>query len=413
MSALPPRWIMHLDMDAFYAAVEQRDNPALRGLPVVVGAQPGGRGVVATCSYEARRFGIHSAMPINEANRRCPGAVYLRPRMAHYLEVARQIRAVMATCTPVVEPISIDEAFLDVSGLGHLIGPPELIGQRIKAAIRTAVGLTASVGIAPNRLVAKVASDFGKPDGLVVVPPEQVLDFLGGQPVGILRGVGSRTLPILKRLGLCTVADLRGLSLTQLQAHLGSRAATSLYQQARGIASNRVGERTARQSLSKETTFGVDVTDPGVLRDTLRELAGEVAAAARQEGIAGRTVTLKVRFRGFETHSRQRQLPRHSDDARTLFAAAWSLYEAGRWQGKPVRLIGLGIADLGPPEPVQPDLFDDAPEHPADSERERRLTVAVDRIHARFGAGALHRGLSITDPVDPARSLDETLEWPR
>ena len=161
---------MHLDMDAFYAAVEQRDHPALRGRPVVVGAQPGGRGVVATCSYEARRFGIHSAMPINEAHRRCPDAVYLRPRMAHYVEVARQIRAVMAACTPVVEPISIDEAFLDVSGLGPLIGPPETIGQQIKAAIRAAVGLTASVGIAPNRLVAKLASDVGKPDGLLVVP---------------------------------------------------------------------------------------------------------------------------------------------------------------------------------------------------------------------------------------------------
>ncbi len=408
MSAGPARWIMHLDMDAFYAAVEQRDNPALRGLPVVIGAQPGGRGVVATCSYEARRFGIHSAMPIDEAHRRCPDAVYLRPRMAHYLEVACQIRAVMATCTPVVEPISIDEAFLDVSGLGHLVGPPEIIGAQIKAAIRAAVGLTASVGIAPNRLVAKIASDFGKPDGLVVVPQEQVLDFLGGQPIGVLRGVGRRTLPILKRLGLSTVADLRRLSLTQLQAHLGPRAATNLYQQARGIASDRVGECTARQSLSKETTFGVDVTNPGVLRDTLRALAAEAAAAARQEGIAGRTVTLKIRFCGFETHTRQRRLPRHSDDARTPFAAAWSLYEAGHWQGKSVRLIGLGIADLGTPEPVQPDLFEGAAERPADSERERRLTVAVDRIHARFGAGALHRGLSVTEPVEQARRLDET-----
>jgi nucleotidyltransferase/DNA polymerase involved in DNA repair len=172
------------------------------------------------------------------------------PRMAHYLEVARRIRAVMATCTPVVESISIDEAFLDVSGLGHLVGPPEAIGRQIKAAIRDAVDLTASVGIGPNRLVAKIASDFGKPDGLVVVPPEQVLDFLGGQPVGILRGVGRRTLPILERLGLRTVADLRQLPLTQLQAQVGPRAATSLYQQARGIASDRVGERAARRSLS-------------------------------------------------------------------------------------------------------------------------------------------------------------------
>ncbi|WP_295443642.1 hypothetical protein [uncultured Thiodictyon sp.] len=150
------------------------------------------------------------------------------------------------------------------------------------------------------------------------------------------------------------------------------------------------------------------MTDPGVLRDTLRELAAEVAATARQEGIAGRTVTLKIRFCGFETHTRQRRLPRHSDDARTLFAAAWSLFEAGHWHGKPVRLIGLGIADLGAPEPVQPDLFDSAAERPTDSERERRLTVAVDRINARFGAGALHRGVSLTDPVDPVHSLDET-----
>ena len=245
---------------------------------MVVGAQPGGRGVVATCSYEARRFGIRSAMPINEAHRRCPEAAFIRPRMAHYLAVARQIRAVMATCTPVVEPISIDEAFLDVSGLGHLIGPPETIGSRIKAAIRAAVGLTASVGIGPNRLVAKIASDFGKPDGLIVVPPEQVLDFLGAQPVGVLRGVGAKTLPMLKRLGLGTVADLRRLSLAQLQALVGARAATSLYQQARGIASDRVGDAAARQSLSKETTFGVDVTDPRLLRDTLADLAAEVAA---------------------------------------------------------------------------------------------------------------------------------------
>ena len=413
MSTATPRWVMHLDMDAFYAAVEQRDDPTLRGRPVVVGAQPGGRGVVATCSYEARRFGIHSAMPINEAHRRCPDAVYLRPRMAHYLEVARQIRVVMAACAPVVEAISIDEAFLDVSGLGHLVGPPETIGRRIKEAIRAAVGLTASVGIGPNRLVAKIASDFGKPDGLIVVPPERVLDFLGGQPVGVLRGVGRRTLPLLTRLGLRTVADLRRLSLTRLQAELGPRAAASLYQQARGIASDRVGECAARKSLSKETTFGVDVVDPQVLRDTLRGLAAEVAAAARQEGIAGRTVTLKIRFRGFETHTRQRRLPRRSDDARTLFAAAWSLYETGRWQGKPVRLIGLGISDLGTPEPVQPDLFDEGPARPADSERERRLTVAVERIHARFGAGALRRGLSATDQMDPTRCLHQTPEGPQ
>ena len=207
MSTGTHRWIMHLDMDAFYAAVEQRDDPTLRGRPVVVGAQPGGRGVVATCSYEARTFGIRSAMPINEAYRRCPQAAFIRPRMDHYTAVARQIREVMAAYSPLVEPASIDEAYLDVSGLDRLIGPPETIGSRIKADIRTTVGLTASVGIGPNRLVAKIASDFAKPDGLTVVPPEQVLDFLGAQPVGVLRGLGAKTLPKLSRLGIGTVAD--------------------------------------------------------------------------------------------------------------------------------------------------------------------------------------------------------------
>ena len=228
MSTGTQRWIMHLDMDAFYAAVEQRDDPTLRGRPVVVGAQPGGRGVVATCSYEARTFGIRSAMPINEAHRRCPQVVFIRPRMAHYTAVARQIREVMAAYSPLVEPASIDEAYLDVSGLERLIGPPETIGQRIKADIRAAVGLTASVGIGPNRLVAKIASDFAKPDGLTVVHPERVLDFLGAQRVGVLRGLGAKTLPKLTRLGIGTVADLRRLSREQLQALVGARFAVDL-----------------------------------------------------------------------------------------------------------------------------------------------------------------------------------------
>jgi DNA polymerase-4 len=391
------RWIMHLDMDAFFAAVEQRDRPELQGRPVVVGALPGGRGVVATCSYEARRFGVRSAMPINEAHRRCPDAVYLRPRMAHYQAVARQMRAVLDAHAPVIEPISIDEAFLDVTGLAGLFGPPEAIGRRIKDAVRAAVGLTASVGIGPNRLVAKVASDYNKPDGLVVVRPEEVLDFLGPQPVDVLRGVGARTLPILEGLGLRTVADLRRLSVAELQRHLGARAADSLYQQARGIASDRVGEHGPRKSLSKETTFGQDVTDTRVLNETLCELATEVAAAARREGIAGRTVVLKIRFAGFETHTRQRRLGQRSHDARLLLAVAQALYRAGRWEGRPVRLIGLGIGDLGTPDPVQPDLFESAAAGPVDSERARRLAAALDRIETRFGAGALRRGLKTGD----------------
>ena len=386
------RWIMHLDMDAFYAAVEQRDDPALRGRPVVVGAQPGGRGVVATCSYEARVFGIRSAMPTNEAYRRCPQAAFIRPRMDHYTAVARQIREVMAAYSPLVEPASIDEAYLDVSGLARLIGPPETIGSRIKADIRATVGLTASVGIGPNRLVAKIASDFAKPDGLTVVPPERVLDFLGAQPVGVLRGLGAKTLPKLSRLGIGTVADLRRLSVEQLQALVGARAAVSLYQQARGIASDRVGDGAGRKSLSKEITFGTDVSDLRLLRDTLADLAAEVARLARAEGLAGQIVTLKIRFQGFETYTRQQRLDHPSQDDRTLLATAWSLHETADLPRKPVRLIGLGISELGPPEPVQQDLFDGGPNRTLDSARDRSLNATLDRINARFGPGALRRG---------------------
>jgi DNA polymerase-4 len=391
---------MHLDMDAFYAAAEQRDAPALWGRPVVVGAQSGGRGAVATCSYEARRFGIHSAMPINEAHRRCPDAVYLRPRMGHYLEVAQQIRAVMVAGAPVVEPISIDEAFLDVSGLEHLIGPPQTIGRRIKEAIRAAVGLTASVGIAPHRLVAKIASDFGKPNGLIVVPQEQVLDFLGGQPVGVLCGGAA--------IGPCPGS--RGWDYAWSRTYAAGRSRNSRpswgprrhqpLPAGAGLASDRVGERAARHSLSKKTTFGVDVTDPGVLHDTLRALAAEVAAAARQAGLAGHTVTLKIRFRGFETQTRQRRLDRRSDAPHPVVRRLVAL--CGRaLAGEAGALDRSGDRRAGPPEPVQPDRFDGGAARPTDNDRERRLTVTVARIHARFGADALRRGLFIANPWDP------------
>lgn len=385
------RWIMHVDMDAFYAAVEQRDHPQLRGRPVVVGALPGGRGVVATCSYEARRFGVRSAMPISEAWRRCPDAVYLRPRMDHYAAVSRQVRRVLEGISPVVEPVSIDEAFVDVSGQERLVGPPEVVGRRVKEEIRRAVGLTASVGIGPNRLIAKLASDFDKPDGLTLVPPERVAGFLAPQPVSVLRGVGPKMQLVLQRLGLKTVADLRELPLEGLQRHLGAKAAVSLYQQARGIASDRVGNADARKSLSKETTFAHDVTDRTLLRDTLSRLATSVARGARAEGLTGRVVTLKVRFQGFETHTRQRRLARGTDEEGVLLEVAWHLYERPGLPGRPVRLIGVGLSALGPTEGRQLDLF--GSRTPA-SQENGGLSHTLDRINERFGAGTLRRGWS-------------------
>ena len=243
------RLVMHVDLDAFYAAIDQRDRPQWRGLPVVVGAEPGKRGVVATCSYEARRYGVHSAMPISEAARRLPPqTVYVRPRMDDYARVSREVMTALDGISPVVEQVSIDEAYLDVSGLELLVGPPEVIGQRTKAAIREAVGLTASVGIGPNRLIAKLASDSHKPDGLTVVSPEGVQAFLDPMPLTVLRGVGVKTAPRLQRLGLETVGDVRRLSLEALRRHLGARAGTEVHLQARGIADDRVYPVSERKS---------------------------------------------------------------------------------------------------------------------------------------------------------------------
>ncbi|MCF7992009.1 MAG: DNA polymerase IV [Thiohalocapsa sp.] len=383
------RWIMHVDMDAFYASIEQRDDPRLRGRPVVVGALPGGRGVVATCSYEARRYGIRSAMPIAEAYKRCPGATYLRPRMAHYAAVSRHIRAVFDGISPLVEPVSIDEAFVDVSGLERLIGPPAAIGARVKADIDAAVGLSASVGIGPNRLIAKLASEHRKPDALTVVGPDALRDFLDPLPVSALRGVGPRTLVRVRRLGIETVADLRRRPVDMLQAQLGARLAMDLHRQAHGLASAEVVADATRKSISKETTFSSDQRSRGLLHDTLAELAAAVVQTARAEGVVGRVVTLKIRFAGFDTYTRQRRLTQPTDSARVLLAEGRALLEQAGLPDKPVRLIGIGLSALQPPQALQADLFD-APDALA---RDSRLGHTLDAVNARFGDGALRLGL--------------------
>jgi DNA polymerase-4 len=387
------RLVMHVDLDAFYAAIEQRDHPDWRELPVVVGAEPGKRGVVATCSYEARRYGVHSAMPISEAARRLPPeTVYVRPRMDDYARVSRQVMEALETISPVVEKVSIDEAYLDVSGMEQLVGPPEIIGQRVKAAIREAVALTVSVGIGPNRLIAKLASDYRKPDGLTVVVSEQVRKFLDPMPLAMLRGVGVKTAPRLQRMGLKTVGDVRRLSLEELRRHLGALAGTQVHLQAHGIAGDQVYPSSERKSISKETTFAEDIVDPAVLRDTLRWAAQDVGFLARHEGLAGATVTLKIRFRPFETHTRSRTVPVRTASDGVIFQAAWDLFQSEDWVGKPVRLIGLGLSGWEEQGCVQPDLFGtEAPEpHPQD----QRLDETLDAIRRKFGKGYLQRGLS-------------------
>ncbi len=302
------RWVGHADLDAFYASVEQRDCPEYRDRPVVVGALPGHRGVVAAANYRARAFGIHSAMPIAEAYRRCPDAVYLRPDMARYARVSREIFQILGTITPVVEPVSVDEAYLDLTGLEKLLGPPEAIGREIKHRILEGTGLTVSVGIGPNRLIAKLGSEHRKPDGLTVVYPDQVLDFLAPMPVSSLRGLGRQTQKIFSRLGIKTVAQLRSVPVRFLEEQLGNKAAANFCEQALGIASADVVPGRRRKSISKETTFEEDVLDKDILHAVLRGLAAEVAATARREKLSGSVVTLKIRFTGFETHTRQHKV---------------------------------------------------------------------------------------------------------
>lgn len=390
--------VMHVDLDAFYASVEQRDHPEWHGRPVVVGAKPGKRGVVATCSYEARRYGVHSAMPISEAARRLPAdTVYVRPRMADYVRVSAKIMDVLeSVVSPVVEKVSIDEAYLDVSGLERLIGTPEMVGRKAKEAIRGAVGLSASVGIGRNRLIAKLASDYEKPDGLTVVTPEQTQAFLDPLPLSVLRGVGVKTAPLLRQMGLRTVADVRRTSLEELRSRLGAQSGTHVYEQARGNASSAVYAVTERKSISKESTYNEDVTDPEVLRDTLRWAAQEVGYLGRREGYKGRVVTLKIRFRGFDTHTRSRSLSVPTANDLEIFRAAWALFESEDWAGKPVRLIGLGISGWGRPADLQEDLFS-AKDEALQGEQEI-LDEALDEISRKFGRGSVQRGLSRRKP---------------
>ncbi|MET0062881.1 MAG: DNA polymerase IV [Candidatus Thiodiazotropha endolucinida] len=389
------RLIMHIDLDAFFASIEQRDHPEYQGRPLVVGAKPGKRGVVATCSYEARRYGVRSAMPISEAVRRLPPeTVYLRPSMTRYGEVSRQIMQALETISPAVEKVSVDEAFLDISGMQRLIGPPEVIGRRAKSVILEGVGLTASVGIGPNRLIAKLASDYRKPDGLTIVLADQVQAFLDPQPLTVLRGLGAKSAPVLQRIGLRTVADVRRLSLLELRRHLGDLAGTKIHEQAHGIASDRVHLDSERKSISKETTFNEDITDPEIVRDTLHWAAQEVGYIARQEGRRGSIVTIKIRFQGFETHTRSRTLATPTSTDQAIFQQAWELYQSEQWAGRPVRLVGLGVsgwASDAAEAAEQADLFDEITTDHAP--KQERLYQTMDAVSDKFGRKSVRFGV--------------------
>lgn len=381
------RAILHVDMDAFYASVEQRDNPDLLGKPVIVGAGPHVRGVVAACSYEARKFGVHSAMPSRTAYKLCPQGVFVRPDMKKYGQVSKQIMVILGTFTPFVQPVSVDEAVLDVTGSTKIFGDALTIAKRIKAEIHAQAGLTASVGIAPNKFVAKLASDLNKPDGLTVITEGNKVEILAPLPVSRIWGVGKVTEERLHELGLRTIGDIQRMPIEELRQRFGNTA-DHLQALALGEDDREVETDEESKSISSEHTFDVDTADLDQIKKCLLEQCEEVGLRLRQEKAAARTVQLKLRYADFTTLTRRRTLPRPTQDEMMLYDIAGQLLVAERIDGKRVRLIGVGGSNLVAPE-IQSDLFNRA------DEKRTRLAKALDELRGKLGPGAIKRGSSL------------------
>ena len=375
--------ILHVDMDAFYASVEVRDQPALAGKPVVVGAV-GGRGVVLSATYEARAFGVRSAIPVSQARRLCPQAVFVPPRHGVYGAVSKEIMRLFREVTPEVEPLSLDEAFLDVSGAIRRLGPPAHIAALIRASVRGQQGITCSVGVATTKFVAKLASTLSKPDGLRVVPAGQVLEFLHPLPVAALWGVGAQTGQALARLGLRTVGDIAHTPVDTLQRDLGAAAGAHLSALASGRDERPVVARPDK-SIGAEETFPADVDDPAVIRRELLRLSDRTARGLRAGGWVARTVVIKLRLANFKTITRSRTLPESTDVARKIYDTACLLYDASGLDARArLRLVGVRATGLVPAEAAATQL---AFGEPAASWRDAER--AVDRIAGKFGPGTI------------------------
>jgi DNA polymerase-4 len=380
------RRILHVDMDAFFAAIEQRDDPALAGRPVLVGGA-GPRGVVSAASYEARAFGCHSAQPMAVALRLCPDAVVRPPNGPRIRAASEQLFSMLHDVTPVVEPISVDEAFLDVTGCERLLGSAVDIARDVKGRVRRALRLTASVGVAPNKFLAKLASDLEKPDGLTVIEAETAEATLAPLPVGRLWGVGPATAARLEAVGVRTIGDLQAWDDERLERHLG-RHGPHLARLSRGLDDRAVTPDSRARSISHERTFPVDVDEPEYVRDVLRGQVEQVGRRLRRHGYRARTVTLKIRYGQFETITRSTTLRTPAAETQPLLDAAFLLFDRWARSGfRPVRLIGMAAAALEAPEDEQLELFGD-PER----KRSRRLDRALDAIQDRFGGKAIRRG---------------------
>ncbi|TMD33153.1 MAG: DNA polymerase IV [Chloroflexi bacterium] len=380
--------ILHVDLDAFFAAVEQRDRPELRGRPVIVGGGgPTDRGVVSTASYEARVFGVRSAMPLRTAAALCPNAVFVPVDGAKYLAVSSEVMTILRRFTPRVEPVSIDEAFMDVTGSQALFGDGESIGRQIRSAIADELALTASVGVATTKLVAKVASDLRKPDALVVVPPGDEAAFLAPLPITRLWGVGARMADDLRELGVMTIGELASLDATLLERRFGKNGA-ALAARARGLDADPVADRAPAKSIGHEHTFDIDTSDPEVIERTLLAMAEGVAGRLRATGVKAATVTVKIRDSAFRTVTRQRTLPDPTDLTEPIWRAALELARP-EVRGLRVRLLGVTASNLGQRD--QLSLFSGDGIGTGREERGRRLVEAEDEIRRRFGERAVTR----------------------
>ena len=384
------RYIVHVDMDAFYAAVEQRDNPKYRGKPVIVGADPQegrGRGVVAACSYEAREYGIHSALPISIAYRKCPHAIFLRGNMRKYVRVSRQVFQVLESFSPDIEPISIDEAFVDISGSYHLFGTPAETCIKIKKAILAATGLTASIGLAPNKMTAKIASDLEKPNGLVIVEEEKLLDFLHPLPVGKLWGVGKRTKEEFAHLGIKTIGDIARRDIQELRQIFGKNG-MHIWKLSQGIDPRKVKTVETVKSIGNEHTFSKDELDINTIKDTLMRLSEKVSRRLRKAGFKGKTITLKIRFADFKTYTRAVTLAEPTNFVKDIYQSTWKKAQTFSIRQNPVRLVGIQVSQLSQ-EPSQGLLFKKPfPE----TEKIEKLHLAMDEIKEKFGEHSIkHR----------------------
>lgn len=376
-------------MDAFFAAVEQLDNPEYRGKPVIVGSDPRGRGVVSTCSYEARKFGVRSAMPIREAFRRCPQGIFLPVRGARYAEISRHMMRVFEEYTPLVEPLSLDEAFLDLTGSESIFGPAEVIAKRIVQRIRSEIGLSASVGLAPNKFLAKLASDLQKPAGFVVVTPENMMELTEQLPIGKLWGVGPKTEAEMIRFGITTIGILRKVDVRRFRDKFGENG-MDLYRLAYGIDDRPVINGEISKSVGHEMTFQQDTDDRQFLAGVLLWLSEQVGRRLRRYQLRGRVITVKIRDSHFKTMTKQLTLNCPTDFEEDIYQYAYQLADELDWTGGKVRLIGVSVSGFNVVKESQLGLFEETA--PSRIDELERLHRTVDDLKNRFGEGIITKG---------------------